>query len=137
MAEQTSKAIDQTQTAQLQVEHLADKVKSFTSLTDELNQLPFQERLSVARAVQAQIDKGKEEGSLPTLIVQSGLDSQGHEHLSNLQYTTANKTADLYDLPGTIEQKKLKQEFMLDLDSANSKHLKSGGKEIWIPGAGS
>lgn len=131
MAEQTSKASDQT--AQLQVDHLTDKVKSFTSLSDELNQLPFQERLSVARAVQTQIEKDKHEESLPKLVVQTGLDSQGHEHLSNLQFSAANKTADLYDLPGTIEQKKLKQEFMLDLDSAYSKHLKTGGKEIWSP----
>lgn len=69
------------------------------------------------------------------LLVSTSIDSRGHEHLTNAQYTTPKGTADLYDLPGTIEKQPLKQEFKLDLDGAHSRHIKTGGREILYPKA--
>ncbi|MBK9205480.1 MAG: hypothetical protein IPL73_24270 [Candidatus Obscuribacter sp.] len=60
----------------------------------------------------------------------------GAEHLTNAQYTTPKATADVYNLPGKIGKQSIKQEFKLDLDSAHSMHLETGGKEILYPKAG-
>ena len=119
-----------------QVDTMVEKVKQFQPLSEELNAIPYQDRLALARAVETKIAQERAPGdSLPALIVSTGTDSRGHEHLTNAQYTTPKGTADLYDLPGTIEKQPLKQEFKLDLDGAHSKHIKTGGKEILYPKA--
>ncbi len=119
-----------------QVDTMVEKVKQFQPLSEELNAIPYQDRLALAKAVETKIAQERAPGdSLPALVVSSGTDSRGHEHLTNAQYTTPKGTADLYDLPGTIDKQPLKQEFKLDLDGAHSKHIKTGGKEILYPKA--
>lgn len=121
-----------------QVDTMVEKVKQFQPLSDELNAIPFEDRLAIARAVETQIAKERAPGDLlPALVVSTGSDSRGHEHLTNAQYTTAKGTADVYNLPGTIDKQPIKQELKLDLDGTHSKHIATGGKEILYPKAGS
>ncbi|MBK9619664.1 MAG: hypothetical protein IPP57_23310 [Candidatus Obscuribacter sp.] len=120
-----------------QVDTMVEKVKQFQPLSEELNAIPFEDRLAMARAVEKQIAKERAPGDLlPALVVLTGHDSRGHEHLTNAQYTTPKGTADVYNLPGKIGKQSIKQEFKLDLDSAHSMHLETGGKEILYPKAG-
>jgi hypothetical protein len=117
-----------------QVETLVEKVKHFQPLSDELNSLPYQDRLSIAKAVEAKIDQERAPGDvLPKLVISTGTDSQGHEHLASAQYTTTKSTADLYDLPGAIDNNPVELKSKLDLDSANSKNLQSCNLEPMVP----
>lgn len=124
-------------TTDRQIETLVDKVKQSQSLSDELNAIPYQDRLTLARAVETKINQGIRNGEdLPNLLISTDRDSRGNEHPADAKYKTATGTVDVYDLPGTIDKQALKEEFKLDLDATASQHLKTGGKEILYPAPG-
>ncbi|MBK7746476.1 MAG: hypothetical protein IPI39_04465 [Candidatus Obscuribacter sp.] len=53
-----------------QVDTMVEKVKQFQPLSEELNAIPFEDRLAMARAVEKQIAKERAPGDLlPALVV--------------------------------------------------------------------
>ncbi len=116
------------------VESLVDKVKHNEPLSEELNNVRFEDRLQLAKEVKARMEQEqKQDASLPTLELTVGQDTQKRPHLMDIKSVASGKSQDLYDLPGKIETQQLPGDLKLNLDAAHSRHLKTGGIESIRP----
>lgn len=111
---------------------LADKSERGESLSTQLNSLPFQERLRMARSVQRLVDSDRAVNpNIPQLELTAQTDQVGCEHLVDMTVKTGGKVIDIYNLPGRIDSLKVSDQVKLNMDSSHSNYLKTGGREIY------
>ena len=111
-------------------EKLTNKAEKGESVSDIMNQIPFGERLDLAKKMDAINANNREKNpSLPDLQIETGNDMSGREHLKDIKAVTAgtfyNSKADVYDLPKAAQS--TLQDFVIDStlerDSVDTKHL--------------
>lgn len=107
---------------------LTEKAVRCEPLTQELNAIPYQKRLALVREMERILTE-RDDAKI-SLEVKTGRDTQGDEHLVDLQCVAESGRFDIYNLPGTIEQQPILQELKLNLDRSHSRFLSTGGKEI-------
>lgn len=125
-------------------QQLTTKVESNESVSDELNKLPFQERLALARRMDdingAHRDK---DSTLPDLELTVEKDEAGSEHLTDMKATTSDKylgfidsSTKVYDLPEAAKHNNFDYilNTQLTRDTEDSKHL--GTDEDYYEGTG-
>lgn len=112
---------------------LADKSERGESLSTQLNSLPFQERLRMARSVQRLVDSDRQaDPNIPQLELTAQTDQVGCEHLVDMTVKTGGgKVIDIYNLPGRIDSLNVSDQVKLNMDSSHSNYLKTGGREIY------
>jgi hypothetical protein len=120
------------------IESLTKDAENGDSISDILNQIPFQERLDIARKMDAlNAEHRKNDPTLPDLILTTENDTGGGEHLTDIKARTYgsfyNSNKDVYDLPKAAQTEAL--DFILDSrlerDSQDSKHLRPVNKETF------
>lgn len=120
------------------IESLTKDAENGDSISDILNQIPFQERLDIARKMDAlNAEHRKNDPTLPDLILTTENDTGGSEHLTDIKARTYgsfyNSNKDVYDLPKAAQTEAL--DFILDSrlerDSQDSKHLRPVNKETF------
>ncbi|HEY9788181.1 MAG TPA: hypothetical protein V6D17_22525 [Candidatus Obscuribacterales bacterium] len=129
---------------------ITERAQDCQPLSDELNQIPFAERLEIAKKLQETLGPGKIE--LKTANHEGWeQDEKGewvfkkHEHLLDIQCTTKDgRKVDIYNLPGNIDQMPLRPgqsaehalKSKLNLDDMHSQNMRMGtpsGASIFYP----
>jgi hypothetical protein len=123
---------------------LTVKCENNESVSDALNQIPFEQRLGLARRMD-EINEGhrKLNEDLPDLELTVEADGGGREHLTDMQSTTKDaylwfidSSKDTYDLPETARTNMF--DYVVDTrltrDTDDSKHLSEGAE--YYEGAG-
>lgn len=113
------------------IERLTKDAEKGESVSDALNQIPFQNRLQIARKMDAlNEERRNSDPTLPDLILTTEHDSGGTEHLTDIKAKTAGKywdsNEDVYDLPEAAQTQVLDYvlDSRLERDSQDSKHLR-------------
>lgn len=115
-----------------QARELANKAESCQSLSGELNVMPFEQRLQLAKqVVQLAADDHAQNPNVPVLELDSATDSGGKQHLTDMRCKTQNGPVDIYNLPGKIDELNFPLDVKLRQDRAHSQHLDTGGLEIY------
>jgi hypothetical protein len=90
-------------------QQLTTKVEQHQKVSDELNSMPFQERLQMAnRMASINEDHRSTDASLPKISLTVERDSGGQDHLTDMQAVTSrkmwfDKKEDVYDMPKKVE----------------------------------
>lgn len=120
------------------IESLTKDAEQGESVGDALNQIPFQERLQIARKMDAlNEERRKADPNLPDLILTTKNDSGGSEHLTDITARTSGKywdsNKDVYDLPKAAQTQALDYilDSSLERDSQDSKHLRPVNKQTF------
>ncbi len=111
------------------VENLTREAEEGKSVSDILNQIPFQERLEIAKQMDALNEQHRQaDSSLPDLVLTTENDSGGNEHLTDIKSKKSSDWTgtDIYDLPKTAQWQGLDLivNTQMERDSADSKHLR-------------
>lgn len=113
------------------IENLTKDAEKGESVSEALNQMPFQERLQIARKMdELNAEHRKSDPALPDLVLTTKNDTAGTEHLTDIQARSYgdlwNSNKDIYDLPKAAQKQAL--DYILDShlerDSEDSKHLR-------------
>lgn len=125
------------------IENLTKDAEKGESISEILNQMPFQERLAIAKKMDALNEEHrKSDPSLPDLIISTQNDTSATEHLTDIQARTYGKVwntnKDIYDLPKTAQKEMLDYIYdsSLERDSTDSKHLRPVKNETFYKGTG-
>ena len=112
-------------------EKLTSKAEKGESVSDIMNQIPFGERLELAKDMDAiNSNNRKENPSLPDLQIVTGNDTSGREHLKDIKAVSpgilyGSTAVDVYDLPKAAQS--TAYDFAIDStlerDSVDTKHL--------------
>lgn len=111
---------------------LADRAERCQSLSAELNAVPFQQRLQLAREIERIVATDQAHNqAIPGLVLETAQDSGGENHLTDIRCITPQGSVDIYNLPGKIDQLDFPQDVKLRQDRAHSWYMKTGGREIY------
>ena len=108
------------------IENLSKDAEKGNDVSDVLNQIPFEERLQVAKEMEKANAKHRTaDPALPELTIDMENDSSGQDHLAHLKSGGKN----VYQLP-TVAEGDFRTKFFdlivdtkMDRDSQDSKHL--------------
>ena len=102
----------QNEQFEFKAQELTNRAESRQNISEELNAMPFQERLAMARRMdEINAERRTSNPSLPDLELVTKKDAGGQEHLMDM---TANKeddflyfdsSEDIYDMPAGVEKK--------------------------------
>lgn len=125
------------------VENLTKDAEKGESVAEILNQMPFQERLQIAKKMdELNAEHRKADTSLPDLIITSENDTSGAEHLTDIQARTYgkvwNSNKDVYDLPKVAQTEAFDYlvDSRLERDATDSKHLHAMKNKDFYTGSG-
>jgi len=115
------------------IRQLTNAAEKGAPLSDELNAMPFPQRLAVAVDIANLAARDKTaDGGLPNIVLSTAVDNTGQTHLTDIACLGANNSRrDIYNLPGRIDQQNVTEQVKLGLDRYHSMFLANGGREIF------